>query len=110
VQLDLVAPETARESLRRLVKAPALSGVKIIVAVSPDVDVDDDVELLWGMFTRFDPARDVQFTSVSMAGIVPVYGGVLGIDATWKPGYPEALEMTDDIVKKVDGRWQEYWK
>ncbi len=110
VQLDLVAPEATRESLRRLVTAPALSGVKIIVAVSADVDVDDDVELLWGMFTRFDPARDVQFTSVSMAGIVPVYEGVLGIDATWKPGYPDPLEMSDDIVKKVDGRWQEYWK
>jgi UbiD family decarboxylase len=110
VQLDLVPPREARESLRRLVAAPALSGVKIVAAVSPDVDVEDDVEVLWGVFTRFDPARDVQFSRVSMTGVVPVYEGVMGIDATWKPGYPEPLEMDDEIVKKVDSRWQDYWK
>jgi 4-hydroxy-3-polyprenylbenzoate decarboxylase len=110
VQLEQVAPEQARESLRRLVVAEALSGVKIIAAVSPDVDIDNDVEVLWGMFTRFDPARDVQFSRVSLAGVVPVYEGVLGIDATWKPGYPEPLVMDDDIVKKVEDRWPEYWK
>jgi 4-hydroxy-3-polyprenylbenzoate decarboxylase len=110
VQLDQVPVEQARESLRKLVNAEALSGVKIIAAVSPDVDIDNDVELLWGTFTRFDPARDVQFSRVSMEGVVPVYEGVMGIDATWKPGYPEPLAMDDDVVKKVDKRWQEYWK
>jgi 4-hydroxy-3-polyprenylbenzoate decarboxylase len=110
VQLDLVAPEAVRESLRRLVTARELSGVKMIAVVSPDVDIDNDVELLWGVFTRFDPARDVQFARVSMAGVVPVYEGTMGIDATWKPGYPEPLEMNEDIVKKVDSRWQDYWK
>jgi len=110
VQLDLVAPETARESLRRLVTSEALSGVKIVAAVSPDVDIDDDVELLWGVFTRFDPARDVQFTRSTLKGVVPVHEGVMGIDATWKPGYPQPLEMDEDVVKKVDRRWQDYWK
>jgi 4-hydroxy-3-polyprenylbenzoate decarboxylase len=110
VQLEQVPVEEARESLRKLVTAEALSGVRIVAAVSPDVDIENDVELLWGLFTRFDPARDVQFSRVSMAGVVPVYEGVMGIDATWKPGYPEPLAMDDDVVKKVDGRWQEYWK
>jgi len=110
VQLDQVEPAKAKESLRRLVTAEALSGVKIIVTVSPDVDIDNDVEVLWGMFTRFDPARDVQFSRVSMTGVVPLYEGVLGIDATWKPGYPDPLVMDDDVVKKVDNKWQEYWK
>jgi UbiD family decarboxylase len=110
VQMDAVPPEAARQSLRKLVTAEALSHVRIVAAVSPDVDVENDVEVLWGVFTRFDPARDVQFSQVSMAGVVPVYEGVMGIDATWKPGYPEPLVMDEDVVKKVDRRWQEYWK
>jgi UbiD family decarboxylase len=110
VQIDRVAPDEVRDSLRRLVAAPELAGLKMIAAVSPDVDVDDDVEVLWGMFTRFDPARDLMFTRVTMAGVTPVYEGIMGIDATWKPGYPEPLEMSEDILKRVDRRWQDYWK
>jgi len=33
----------------------------------------------------------------------------MGIDATWKKGYPETLAMDEDIVRKVDNRWNEYW-
>ena len=32
----------------------------------------------------------------------------MGIDATWKQGYPEPLVMPDDVVKRVDERWGEY--
>jgi 4-hydroxy-3-polyprenylbenzoate decarboxylase len=110
VQLEPVPVEAARETIKKLIGAQALAGVKIVAAVSNDVDLDNDVEILWGIFTRFDPARDVQFTRVSMAGVVPVYEGVMGIDSTWKPGYPEPLAMDDDVVKKVDDRWQDYWK
>ena len=110
VQIDLIAQVEVRESLRRLVAAEELSGLKIIAAVSPDVNIEDDIEVLWGMFTRFDPARDLMFTRVSMVGVVPAYEGVMGIDATWKPGYPQPLEMSEDVVRKVDQRWNDYWK
>ena len=33
----------------------------------------------------------------------------MGIDATWKTGYPEGLEMEERIIKKVDERWDRYW-
>jgi hypothetical protein len=33
----------------------------------------------------------------------------MGVDATWKPGYPEVLRMDQDVVRKVDQRWGEYW-
>ena len=39
-----------------------------------------------------------------------VYRGTIGIDATWKPGYPAPLEMDESIVKRVDRRWGDYWK
>ncbi|MBI3330599.1 MAG: UbiD family decarboxylase, partial [Candidatus Omnitrophica bacterium] len=79
---------TGREVVEALVQATPLAALKLIAAVSPDVDLADRENLLWGIFTRFDPARDVVFTSTELRGAWPVYRGCLGIDATFKPGYP----------------------
>jgi len=101
---------TGREVVEALVQATPLAALKLIAAVSPDVDLEDRESLLWGIFTRFDPARDVVFTSAELRGAWPVYRGRLGIDATFKPGYPEPIVMTPDIVKRVDARWHQYWR
>ena len=82
----------------------------MVAVVSPDVNLDDDVDTLWGIFTRFDPARDLMFTESSLQGVQPLYAGVMGIDATWKPGYPDAVAMDPDVVRRVDARWKEYWE
>jgi 3-polyprenyl-4-hydroxybenzoate decarboxylase len=34
----------------------------------------------------------------------------MGIDATWKKGYPAKLEMDSNVIKYVDKRWDSYWK
>ncbi len=98
----------ARELLERAVADQRLRSLKAVVLVSEDVDIDDDVELIWGIFTRFDCARDVVFSGQQFVGITPVYTGVMGIDATWKPGYQKPLEMDPDIIRLVDRRWGEY--
>jgi 4-hydroxy-3-polyprenylbenzoate decarboxylase len=102
----VVAEGPARGILRVLIDAAL--GVRFIVAVSADVDLDDEENLQWGIFTRFDPARDMIFESQEFRGARPVYRGTIGIDATWKPGYPRPLEMDPAIVKRVDQRWGEY--
>ena len=56
----------------------------------------------WGIFTRFDPARDMLFSEQTFVGARPVYRGTIGIDATWKEGYPAPLVMDESIVKLVD--------
>jgi UbiD family decarboxylase len=98
-----------RQVMERLARADALSGVKMMAAVSEDVDLNDQTSLLWGIFTRFDPARDVFFPDMGMEGAAPVYRGPLAIDATFKPGYPAPLVMDPDIIERVDRRWDEYW-
>lgn len=98
-----------RELLERAVRDPRNQSLKSVVLVSEDVDIGDDVELIWGIFTRFDCAKDVVFTDQQFDGITPVYRGVMGIDATWKPGYQKPLVMDPDIVRLVDRRWGEYW-
>jgi 4-hydroxy-3-polyprenylbenzoate decarboxylase len=45
-----------------------------------------------------------------MIGISPVYKGTMGIDATWKRGYPAPLRMDERVIRLVDRRWNEYWK
>jgi 4-hydroxy-3-polyprenylbenzoate decarboxylase len=99
-----------REIIQKLVDNPLLGSVKIVVAVSADVDIDDDENLIWGIFTRFDAVLDVMFSRSEFRGIAPVYSGVLGIDATWKQGYQKPLVMDPDVVKKVDAKWSRYWK
>lgn len=96
-----------REVVERLVQAP-LGPVRWVAAVSPDVPLDDSELLLWGLFTRFDCARDIVFTQVERRGAWTTCRGVLGIDATFKPGYPEPLQMSAEIVERVDRRWREY--
>jgi 4-hydroxy-3-polyprenylbenzoate decarboxylase len=109
VQIDRVEKDAGVKTRDALVAAPSLAGFKIIAVVSPDVNLDDEVDTLWGIFTRFDPARDLAFARVSLAGVQPIYEGSMGIDATWKPGYPAAVEMDPDTVQRVDARWGSYW-
>jgi len=97
-----------REVIENIIKAQP--GVRFVAAVSPDVRLYDDENLQWGIFTRFDPARDMLFKEQVFVGARPVYRGTVGIDATWKNGYPAPLVMDDSIVKLVDRRWLEYWK
>src|SRR5262249_6047612 len=77
-----------RRVVERLVRRPEFGAVKLVVAVSPDVAIEDDELLLWGIFTRFDCARDVIPAAAETRGAWTSCRGPLGIDATWKNGYP----------------------
>jgi UbiD family decarboxylase len=98
-----------RGVVEKLVKHPHLQHLKLIAAVSEDVDLRDREQTIWGLFTRFDCERDVIFTEQKLMGISPIYRGVMGIDATWKKGYPEPLVMDEKTVKLVDRKWEQYW-
>ena len=98
-----------RSVIETLVRAKPLEGITLIAAVSEDVALEDRESLLWGIFTRFDPARDILFSSAELRGAWPVYHGCLGVDATFKSGYPDPVEMDQAIVRRVDARWVQYW-
>jgi UbiD family decarboxylase len=96
--------------LKKLLKHPALEDIPVIAVVSEDVDVRERESAIWGVFTRFDCERDVLFAHQRLIGACPVYDGPMGIDATWKRGYPEPLRMTDEVRQKVEERWDRYWQ
>ncbi|MFL2664595.1 MAG: UbiD family decarboxylase [Dehalococcoidia bacterium] len=108
--LVIATKNNGRDTLISALQNPLLSKIKIIVVVSRDVDIYDDENLIWGIFTRFDAVKDVMFSSSKFVNIAPVYSGVMGIDATWKEGYQKPLIMSEDIVKKVDKNWHLYSK
>lgn len=100
-----------REMIQKLIADSNLErlplGIKMVAAVSEDVNLSSDMEVIWGIFTRFDAARDIQFTRSTLVGATAVNEGIMGIDATWKPGYPNPCVMPEEIVKRVDSRWAE---
>jgi 4-hydroxy-3-polyprenylbenzoate decarboxylase len=98
-----------REIVEKLIRHTEVAGLKIVTAVSKDVNIRDRENYIWGIFTRFDCARDIVFTEQKLIGISPVYKGIMGIDATWKDGYPNPLVMTDDVMKRVDEMWGRLW-
>ncbi len=107
--LAVKVPEGAGKRVaERIASVPELKGLKMVAAVSNDIDLKDQTSLLWGIFTRFDPARDAFFPEMRFEGAAPLYRGPLAIDATWKPGYPAPLVMDSAIVDKVNKRWNEY--
>jgi 4-hydroxy-3-polyprenylbenzoate decarboxylase len=94
-----------RAVVERLVRRPEYAAVKLIVAVSDDVPLADDELLLWGIFTRFDCARDLIPAATEVRGAWLTARGPLGIDATWKAGYPEPVANLPEVVAKVDAWW-----
>ncbi len=100
-------PKPVFDAFRAL---PDNAAPPLVAAVSPDVDLADMESLLWGIFTRFEPVRDMSFASQKFQGARPVYTGRGYIDATWKPGYPDPVSMSPEIVDRVEKRWGEYWK
>ena len=96
--------------VEKFVKHTELPGIKIIAVVSEDVEIRNKENYIWGVFTRFDCERDILFTEQKLVGISPVYKGIMGIDATWKQGYPKPLTMTEQVKKRVEERWERYWQ
>jgi UbiD family decarboxylase len=99
-----------RRVVEKLVGIKELQSIKIIAAVSEDINIRDQENYIWGIFTRFDCERDVIFNVRRLEGIAPFYKGAMGIDATWKKEYPAPLEMEPNIIKNVDDKWKEFWK
>jgi 4-hydroxy-3-polyprenylbenzoate decarboxylase len=107
--LALKLEKDPKDMLKKMFETPGYEDLRIITAVSPDIDLRDDTELIWGIFTRFDPYLDVIFERTELRGSAVIYGGRMGIDATIKSWYPLVIEMSEDVKETVTGRWKEYW-
>ncbi len=93
---------------RRIFETPGFEKIRIAAVVSADIDIHDDTELIWGIFTRFDPRLDVEFEETKPLGSGLERRGRMAIDATKKEWYPEVTEMSAEIKTRVSEKWNSY--
>ena len=85
-----------------------LENFRIIFIVSSDIKINDNIDIIWGIFTRFDPTLDIYFQNFNRSNSSITFEGRMIIDATLKEWYPKVLEMSDDISTKVNENWKNY--
>jgi 4-hydroxy-3-polyprenylbenzoate decarboxylase len=98
---------------------PQFSYTKLVIVVDPDINVRSWPDVIWALSTRFDASRDVTLIAgtpidyLDFASPRAGLGGKLGLDATTKIGaetdreWGRVLEMTEDVVSRVDQIWGE---
>lgn len=81
-----------------------------LIVLHDDASVaDSSAGFLWSTWTRFEPAADIYAAKTSVTRHHLVYKPPIVIDARTKPGFPAELIVRDDIAKKADTRWREYF-
>ena len=93
---------------------------KMVIVVDENIDPQDASTVAWKVFNNIDAKRDLVISegpldALDHAANIPYYGSRIGIDATKKwPSeghnreWPNDVEMSDEIKKMVDNRWEEY--
>ena len=101
VALNKTGPGQGSECIRNLLEDDALQSVGVLLVLEAHVDLDNASQVLWKLFNNLDPKRDIQIANQR-----------IGIDLTRKlpeEGYqqdwPEEIVMSDDIIQKVDQKW-----
>jgi 4-hydroxy-3-polyprenylbenzoate decarboxylase len=113
-------PGHAQKVMHAIWGTGMLSLTKGVVIVDAHVDVHDYGQVMWQVGANVDPARDVLLSEgpldhLDHAPTRQFIGGKLGIDATAKDqtdgytrGWPEAIEMHQEIRDLVGRRWSDY--
>jgi 4-hydroxy-3-polyprenylbenzoate decarboxylase len=95
-----------------------MSLAKVLVIVDDWVNVRNPQEAWWVALNNIDPERDARFTMGPMdvldhSSRAFTYGSKMGLDATKKlpeegfvREWPAVIEMSDDVKRSVDAKWQ----
>ena len=97
-----------KEAISEIKNNNLLKEFKFIFIVSDDVEISSNVEMLWGIFTRFDPSIDMYFKDIAVERSSVTFKGQVVIDATFKDWYPNVIEMNEDVKKMVNKKWKSY--
>jgi 4-hydroxy-3-polyprenylbenzoate decarboxylase len=113
-------PEQAKKVMSAIWGLGQMMFSKCIVVLDHDANIQDIKEVAWRAFNNVDPRRDVVFTDgpvdeLDHSASQDFFGSKMGIDATrkteaegMKRPWPEDMDMTDEIKKRVSERWKEY--
>lgn len=120
VSINKSYPGQAKKVMHALWGMGQMMYTKMIIIVDSDVDVHDLSTVAWKVFNNIDARRDVVIVdgpldALDHASPMPRLGSKMGIDATksWPEEghlreWPPDIEMSEEIKRLVDQRWDEY--
>src|SRR4051812_23515571 len=119
VSIRKAFPGHAQKVMHAIWGLGMLSLTKAVVVVDEWVDVHDYEEVFFRVGANVDPKRDVLISEgpldhLDHAPTLQFFGGKIGFDATHKSAaegtrpWPDEIEMTDEVRRLVDARWDDY--
>jgi len=119
VSINKSYPMQAQKVMHALWGMGQMMNTKMIIAVDGDVNVQDLREVSWKAFNNVDPARDLTITAGPLDALdhsspYPLRGSKVGVDATRKiegetgRAWPEEIRMSEEIIRLVRDKWNEY--
>jgi UbiD family decarboxylase len=96
--------------LRRIASHPAFAHWPLLILVDePLRAVASTMNFLWTTFTRFEPATDIHAADATIVANHVTFRPPILIDARLATGFPTELQVSEDLAKRVDERWLEYF-
>jgi 4-hydroxybenzoate decarboxylase subunit C len=99
----------AKDQAARLANEPAFAGWHLVVLHDDARVAQSSSDFLWSVWTRFEPAADINAADTRVVRHHLGYEPPIVIDARKKPTLPDELIVRDDIKQLVDRRWREYF-
>lgn len=119
VSIKKTYPQQAKKVMHAIWGMGQIMFTKMIIVVDEHVDVQKEKEVWWRVFNNIDAKHDIVMVEGPLDALdhsspMAKWGTKIGIDATktWPEEghtreWPDEINMSDDIKKLVDAKWQE---
>lgn len=119
VSIKKTYPQQAKKVMHAIWGMGQMMFTKMIIVVDEHVDVQKEKEVWWRVFNNIDAKHDIVMVEGPLDALdhsspMAKWGTKVGIDATktWPEEghtreWPDEINMSDDIKKLVDAKWQE---
>ena len=119
VSIKKTYPQQAKKVMHAIWGMGQMMLPKMIIVVDEHVDVQKEKEVWWRVFNNIDAKHDIVMVEGPLDALdhsspMAKWGTKIGIDATktWPEEghtreWPDEINMSDDIKKLVDAKWQE---
>lgn len=119
VSIKKTYPQQAKKVMHAIWGMGQMMFTKMIIVVDEHVDVQKEKEVWWRVFNNIDAKHDIVMVEgpldvLDHSSPMAKWGTKIGIDATktWPEEghtreWPDEINMSDDIKKLVDAKWQE---
>ena len=97
--------ESAPELPLELIGVQALAPFRLVILHDdPQEAARSDIDFIWNIFTRFEPAGDIHASTTIRRNHL-AFDAPLIIDCRMKPGYPGILVPDEATMDTVDSHW-----